>query len=150
MMTPRQAIAFIRRHGVVLEAAKGLEPSLAAEVAGEPITGSWWGHPKGHEIYELTRTVHSSRAVLVCTLAKGRITYVHKRLWPAFFRLAERFPAGVLAKAQEVHTASGRHQRRDIAFPRWVPAPAIAAARSLSERDARTQIDVWLQRYGVI
>lgn len=147
-MTPRDAITFIRRHGVVLEAAKGLEPSLAAKVTGGPIAGSWWGHSKGHEIYELTQTVHDSSAVLVCTLAKGRITYVHRRLWPAFVRLAKRFPAGALDKVREVHTATGRHQRQDIAFPDWVPATTAAASRSLSEREASSQIDMWLQRYG--
>jgi hypothetical protein len=147
-MTPRNAITFIRRHGVVLEAARGLEPSLAAKVAGGPITGSWWGHAKGHEIYALTQMVHDSSAVLVCTLAKGRITYVHRRLWPAFVRLAKRFPAGALDKVQEIHTATGRHQRRDISFPEWVPEATVAAARSLSEREASSQIDAWLQRYG--
>jgi hypothetical protein len=148
-MTPRKAITFIRRHGVVLEAAKGLEPSLAATMAGEPITGSWWGHPMGHEIYELTQRVHDSSAVLVCTLAKGRITYVHRRLWPAFVRLAKRFPSGALDKVQEIHTATGRHQREDIEFPDWVPAPTVAAARSLPEKEAISQIDVWLQRYSI-
>lgn len=148
-MTPRDAIAFIRRHGVVLEAAKGLEPSLAAKIVGGPITGSWWGHAKGHEIYELTQKIHDSKAVLICTLANGRTTYIHRRLWPAFVRLAARFPSGALDRVQEVHTASGRHQRQDIGFPDWVPEPILAFARSLPESEARGQIQVWLERYGV-
>ena len=147
-MTPRQAVAFIRRHGVVLEAAKGFEPTLAFETAGETITGSWWAHPKGHEIYAVTQTVRDSAAVLVCTLAKGRITYVHRRLWPAFVRLAKRFPEGALDRVQEIHTTAGSHQRRDIPFPRWVPAATSAVARSLDESEAGAQIDQWLLRYG--
>jgi len=147
-MTPAAAMAFIRRHGVVLQAAKGLEPTFAARVAGEPIKGSWWAHPKGHEIFDLVQKIHDSPAVLVCTLAGGRITYVHRRLWPAFIRLAERFPRGALDQVREVHTSSGRHERRDIAFPDWVPKPTLAAARLLPVAKARAQIEVWLQRYG--
>jgi hypothetical protein len=147
-VTPRDAMAFVRRHGVVLEAANGPEPSLAAQIVGEPITGSWWRHPKGHEIYELTQKIRDSKAVLVCTLSRGRITYIHRRLWPAFVRLAGRFPSGALDKVQEVHTASGRHRRQDIGFPDWVPAPTLACAKSLPRSEALGQVQVWLDRYG--
>ena len=41
-MTLRQALDFIRYHGVVLEAAKGAEPSLVRKVTGDSIKGSWW------------------------------------------------------------------------------------------------------------
>ena len=149
-MTPREAINFIRQQGVVLEAAKGLEPSLVAKIVGDPIIGSWWSHPNGHEIYELTQKIRESKAVLICTLAKGRITYVHKRLWPAFVRLASMFPSGALDKVQEVHVVSGRHQRQDIAFPKWVTGPILEAAHELSENEARSQIQLWLDRYGVV
>lgn len=147
-MTPRQVMDFIRYHGVVLEAAKGLEPSLAERVAGEPIWGSWWGHPKGHEIYELTEKVHDSEAVLICTLARGRITYVHRRLWPPFVRMAEKFPPHALDKVRWVHLPSGRHQRQDIPFPQWVPEPLLIASESLSALEATNEIGVWLDRYS--
>ncbi len=140
---------FIRSHGVVLESAKGLEPSLAERVAGEPIRGSWWGHARGHEIYELTKKVHDSEAVLVCTLARGRITYVHRRLWPPFVRMAEKFPPHALDKVREVHLPSGRHQRQDIPFPQWVPEPVLIASKSLSVQEATHEIQVWLNRYRV-
>ncbi len=147
-MTPRAALDFIRRHGVVLEAARGLEPSLAQQIAGAPISGGWWGHPKGHEIYALIERMRDSRAVLVCTLARGRITYIHRRLWPAFIRHAASFAPGSLNQVREVHTASGRHVRADVEFPDWVSPSMRAAARALSARDARLQIEPWLQRYA--
>ena len=53
-MTLRQAAAFIRKHGVVLESAAGPVPSLAVAIAGGPIGGSWWSHPRSHEIFEIT------------------------------------------------------------------------------------------------
>ena len=148
-MTPRRAIEFIRHHGVVLESARGLEPSLAAKVTGGPITGSWWGHPQGHDIYELTQKIHDSSAVLICTLARGRVTYIHRRLWPAFVRLAMQFPVGSLDRVDEVHTAAGRHRREVVPFPQWIPAAILAAGKAITESQARVQVAVWLQRYGV-
>jgi hypothetical protein len=139
---------FLRNHGVVLESAKGQEPSLAECIAGAPITGSWWSHPASHEIYDITQRIRHSRAVLVCGLA-GRVTYIHRRLWPQFIRLAKRFPSGALDQIREVHLRSGRHQRQDVAFPEWVPIKVMDASRSISVREAASEIQIWLDRYGV-
>lgn len=147
-MTPRQVIAFIRYHGVVLQSAKGLEPSLTVRIAGGPIRGSWWGHPMGHEIYALLQKIENSKAVLICPLAGGKVTYVHRRLWPAFVKLSGQFPDDALDRIQQVHLPSGRHERRDIPFPEWVPEPVHASARRLSNRDAAAEIQIWLTRYS--
>lgn len=147
-MTRRQVMDFIRYHGVVLQSAKGLEPSLAARIAGGPIHGSWWGHPMSHEIFALMQNVHESKAAVVCTLARGKITYIHRHLWPAFVRMARRFPGHALDKVHEVHLPSGRHQRQDIPFPDWVPESVLNSAKRISAQDAAAEIHVWLQRYG--
>ena len=97
-MTPQTALAFVRRHGVVLEGARGPVPNLAETVAGHHIRGSWWGHANGHQIFWLTRTVRNSRDVLVCRLVGGKITYVHRRIWPALVRLARVFDPDDLGK----------------------------------------------------
>jgi hypothetical protein len=39
-MTPKEALAFVEHHGVVLEAARGPVPSLAEAVAGGRTTGA--------------------------------------------------------------------------------------------------------------
>jgi hypothetical protein len=148
MMTRRQVVDFIRYHGVVLQAAKGLEPSLAMQIVGGPIRGSWWSHPMGHEIFALIQCVQASNAVLVCTLADGKITYIHRRLWPFFVRIAKRFPRHALDKVREVHLPSGRHRREDIAFPDWVPQAVLASAKKISTQDAAAEVQLWLQRYG--
>ena len=142
-MTSRGALVFVRRHGVVLEGARGPVPTLAEAVVGAPIRGSWWGHAKGHEIFWLTRAVRDSGDVLVCRLVAGKVTYVHRRLWPAVVRLAGSFARDDLAALHEVHTRRGRHQLRVVPFPRWVPADVKRRARRLSEAEARAALGEW-------
>lgn len=144
-MTSRQALAFIRKHGVVLEAAQGPVPSLAEVIAGEPVRGSWWSHPKSHEIFALTRSIRDSDDVLVCRLIKGKVTFVHRRLWPALVRVAGRFPSDHLSQVREVHTSSGRHVTKEVPFPDWVPSSVRAAARSLSEDAALAEFAAWIE-----
>jgi hypothetical protein len=135
-MTPKQAVAVVAAHGVVLESAKGPLPSLAAAIAGEPIRGSYWAHPKANDIFQCSRAVRESADVLVCRLVGGKVTYVHRRLWPALVRLAGRFDADRLAAIREVHTPSGKHEVRTTAYPDWVPAEVTRAAEELTEKEA--------------
>lgn len=145
-MTPRAAVAFVRRHGIVLEGARGPVPNLAEAVAGQPIRGSWWGHAKGKEIFLLTRAVRDSPDVLVCRLVGGKVTYVHRHLWPAVVRLARAFARSELAALHEVHTAGGRHALRVVPFPRWVPADVKRRARRLGEAAATTALGAWFSQ----
>ena len=143
-MSPQQALAFIRKHGVVLESARGPVPSLAEAIAGGPIRGGWWSHPSSHLIFELTRAVRDSEHVLVCRVVQGKVTFVHQRLWPALVRLAPCFRKSSLARIREVHTASGRHVVRSRAFPGWVPAQVRSQASRLSEAQARRALGTWV------
>jgi hypothetical protein len=72
----------------------------------------------------------------VCKLVDNKITYVHRRLWPALVKLAARFPAGQLAKIWNEHTASGAHKSCSIPFPDWVPVDTAREAKTLSQGDA--------------
>ena len=142
-MTPRQAVAFVRRHGVVLEAAAGPVPSLAETVAGGPIRGSWWAHPHSHQIFKITRAVRESKDVLVCRVVNGKVTYVHRQLWAPLVRAAKRFPQKRLAQIHEIHTASGHHVTEELAFPNWVPSEVLAEASRLSEEEAVRKLGDW-------
>ena len=135
-MTPAQALAYVRRHGVVLEAAHGPLPNLAEAIAGAPIRGSWWGHAKGRAIFAAAQRVVESGQVLVCRLADGKVTYVHRRLWPALVRLSGRFRREQLARVWSEHTPSGAHRARREPFPRWVPPDVAREARRLSVAEA--------------
>lgn len=135
-MSPKEALAFVEKHGVVLQAARSSVPSLAEAVAGERIRGSWWGHPKGRDIYRAAEAVGASPDVLACKLVEGKITYVHRRLWPALVKLASRFPRAQLAKVWDEHTPSGAHRSRRVAFPAWVPADVARQAEKLPLSEA--------------
>ena len=135
-MTADEALEFVTTHGVVLESASGPVPSLAATIVGGAIRGSWWGHPRSHEIFALTRAVRMAPSVLVCRLVRGKVTFVHRRLWSAVVRVADRFPADRLVRIAEMHAATGRHQVEETPFPEWVPPLVLADAPSLSEEEA--------------
>jgi hypothetical protein len=142
-MSPREALAFVERHGVVLQAARGPVPSLAEAIAGGPIRGSWWGHPRGHDIFRAAEAIAESPDVLVCKLVDDKVTYVHRRLWAPLVKLSARFRRSRLAKIWEEHTPSGAHRARRLAFPAWVPADVRKEARRLSVAAAAELLSPW-------
>lgn len=145
-MTTKQALAWVKKCGIALESASATVPSLAQVVVGEPLRGSWWGHQKGNEIFLLSRTIRRSPDVLVCRLVDGKITYVHRRIWPALVSVANRFSKARLAALNEVHTTAGKHKVLVTPFPRWVPKEVLRAAQQLTEKEAASQLALVLQR----
>jgi hypothetical protein len=139
-VTGREALTFVRKHGVVLMSARGAVPSLAEAIAGGPIRGSWWGHPMSRHMYHVFDAVSDSEQVLVCRLAGGKVTYVHRRLWPALVRLAGRLPRAGLAAIREEHTERGHHRTVVTPFPRWVPKDVLARSKRLSVEAAVTKV----------
>jgi hypothetical protein len=112
-----EPLEWVREQGIVLQSARGPVPNLAEYVAGEPIRGSWWGHAAGHEIFAVLSRVLNSPDVIATRLVNGKVTLIHRRLWPALLRVADRFPKERLAAVDEEHTASGAHRTIEIPFP---------------------------------
>ena len=139
-MTTAQALAFVKRHGIVLESARGPVPSLAEKVAGEPIRGGWWSHPKGKEIFRLSRAIRESPEVLVCRILDGKVTYVHRHRWSALVVLAGQFSRKNLAAIREVHTPAGKHKLLITPYPDWVPKKVLLAAPEITEQQAALQL----------
>lgn len=132
-MTPARALAFVRKHGVVLVSAQGPVPSLVSAIAGEPVKGSWWAHRKGREIFNTLEAVTDSPDLLVCRLVRGKLTLVHRRLWPSLMRMAGSFPKPALARVRQEHTPSGKHVNKIVPFPKWVPRGLNASAADAPE-----------------
>src|SRR5437667_8734 len=139
-MTTKDAIRFVKDRGIVLESGHGTVPNLAEMIAGGPIRGSWWGHIKGQEIWKITRALREAREILVCRLVDGKVSYVHRRLWPALIKVAKQIQPERLAAIHEVHLPSGRHEVRITPFPRWVPREVMDEAKNLEESEATSQL----------
>jgi hypothetical protein len=144
-VTEEEALQFVADHGVVLVSARGPVPSLAEAIAGAPVRGSWWGHPQGKAMFRIFSALGEHPDVLVCRLVGGKVTYVHRRLWPALVRAAARFPPERVALARNEHTETGAHARRDVPFPQWVDAETEAAAARLSEPQALAALGPWTE-----
>lgn len=140
MVTRIDGARLIEEHGVLLESARGPVPSVAELVAGGPIKGSWWGHPDSHEIFRVINEAAVPGTVVRLRLIGGKITLVHRRLWPAIVRLADAFTPEQLAAVEEEHLPSGRHRSISRPFPEWVPADVVDAAAQLDEADALAQL----------
>jgi hypothetical protein len=65
-----------------------LLPSVVGIITGERLTTSWWNHPKGREIFRCLERLGEDPDVLVSRLIGGKVTYLHRRLWPAFLAVA--------------------------------------------------------------
>jgi hypothetical protein len=83
-----EAIELLRRRGVVvLTDTEGAGESFVFAVAGERVRGSWWGHAKGHDIFNLAGAVVASGEAILVKLVRGKETFVHRALWPALVRV---------------------------------------------------------------
>jgi hypothetical protein len=142
-MTSNQAIRFVKNHGIVLESARGSVPNLAETITGKRMRGSWWAHPKRQEIFLLTRAVRASEDILVCRVVRGKITYVHRRLWPALVRLAKQLDGTRLGRIREIHAPRGEHDVQTIPYPRRVPAEVKFLARNMSDKQAISSLGEW-------
>jgi len=135
-MTFDEAMDFIREHGIVLSAARGPVPRMVDVIAGDVVHGSWWAHPKSHQIFAIFQKLADSPDILVCRLIRGNITFVHRHVWPALVRLSDRIEPGRMAQVHQEHTAKGHHAAHELPYPAWVPAEIFDEAERLSESQA--------------
>jgi hypothetical protein len=52
-------------------------------LTGAPPRGSWWSHPAAHQLYEILQGVEEHPDLLSTKLLSGKVTFVHRTLWPA-------------------------------------------------------------------
>lgn len=135
-------LAFVKKHGAVLASAKGPVPNLAEAIVKEPIVGSWWSHPKANLIFDVLSAIDEDVDVRCFKLVDHKVTFVHRRLWPAIVTLAR---AGIITpqQAESVHqeqAESGEHRNFNIVFPDWVPDDVAEEADALSIDAAKKQL----------
>jgi hypothetical protein len=132
----KETLAWIEEHGVVLQSARGPVPNVAQFIAGEPIRGSWWGHPAGKDIYAILSVIDDSPDVVSTRLINHKLTLLHTRIWPSVVRVSEFLGALRLASIHSEHMPSGAHRSFEVDFPSWVPTETLRAATSLSVEEA--------------
>lgn len=90
-MSPTRALARVgrelERRGLLLMTDPEL-PSVTGIVAGEPVRGSWWSHPKARAIYTVLEALEDDEAALFVKLVAKKVTLVHRSLWPELFTVA--------------------------------------------------------------
>jgi hypothetical protein len=47
------------------------------------VHGSWWAHPQSHEVFRVANALRDHADVLTIKLISGKVTMVHRPLWPA-------------------------------------------------------------------
>jgi hypothetical protein len=143
---PAKWVKFVEQHGVVLASARGPVPSVAEAIAGEPIIGSWWSHPKAQVIFDALSSIDDSEDVRCFKLVDSKITFVHRRAWPALAKLAEAgvVPRERVASIVQEHMPTGEHRNLTTPYPDWVSEDVAAAAATLSLDDAKKQLGGWI------
>ena len=139
-------MAVLIDHGMLLQSARGPIPNVAELIAGERIKGSWWAHPKSHDIFAALGVLDDSPDVVRLRLVNGKVTLVRRRLWPALVRVADRFTAKQLAALHEEHTASGAHKVEEQMFPERVPDDVRRDAEQLSVEEALARLPECLRK----
>ncbi len=140
-------LAFVKKHAVALASARHASvPSIAEKVAGEPIVGSWWAHAKGRAIFAALSEIDDSDDVRCFKLVDGKVTFVHRRAWPALVRLARdgALPADRVASLVQEHMPTGEHRNIVTPFPDWVDDTTAHAAAAMSLVEARAQLGAWV------
>jgi hypothetical protein len=102
--------------------------------------------PASHEIYAAIQQVRDSPVVVATRLVNGKVTLIHRRLWPALARLADRLPPDRLAAIHEEHTPTGAHRKRETPFHDWLPPEVSVAAGGLTEEEAWEALPAHLLR----
>jgi hypothetical protein len=78
----QEALRQLRGYGLLL-LQDPLLPCVTSIVAGGPIRGSWLAHPSAHGTYNVLLALEDHAEVLQTKLVSGKVTMVHRDLWPA-------------------------------------------------------------------
>jgi hypothetical protein len=117
-------------------------PCATALIAGEPISGSWWGHQKGELIYEALGRLDGTR-VAWPKLLGGKVTLLHRSLWPSLISAArsgaewQRAGLGADARALLARLAKSETLRSDALR---LPPGSRKIGAIVSELEARLLI----------
>lgn len=135
----KRVLREIEKRGIMLVTDPVL-PSVTAIVAGEAVSGSWWSHPRSHEIFAVLTSLEEDPDILLVKLVSKKETFVHRALWPQLFALAtsgeEWQTTGLSARARALLAKVERYGaiRLDELGRSFDRKALSRAARELEER----------------
>lgn len=77
----QQILRQLTKFGFLLESDPKL-PSVCTLITGEPLKSSWWSHPLAQIIFQVNEQLEDHQDVLITKLVAGKVTFVHRKLWP--------------------------------------------------------------------
>ena len=115
----QRVLAALKRYGLLLQTDARL-PNVCALVTGAPVHGSWWAHPRSHDIFRVSCHLSEHPDALVIKLVSSKVTYVHRALWPYVVTIGrarsawqlESLSRAALELLQEVDRAPVQTDRR--------------------------------------
>lgn len=119
----------LARSGLLLQQDKCL-PNVVTLVTGESLRTSWWSHPKARLVFAVLSDLSEHPDVLFTKLLFGKVTLVHRSLWPAFLAVAlshESWQSHAL-------TASGRGLLKELSASK---TPVRSVGRAVKELEVR-------------
>jgi hypothetical protein len=121
----------IAEHGLLLLQDKQLANAVTA-ITGERVRGSWWSHPRAHDIFRAIEALPEDE-VVTTKLVGGKVTFVHRKLWPDLLAVATG------EREYEVHTESGKHEKRHEPWPTWAKRMKVGATRDVAAARERLE-----------
>ncbi|HET6979466.1 MAG TPA: hypothetical protein VFI24_24245 [Pyrinomonadaceae bacterium] len=76
----------LQEFGILLLTDSSL-PNVAALVAGEKVSGSWWSHKAAHRIFAVSELLEEHKDVLLMKLVSNKVTFVHRELWGKIYSI---------------------------------------------------------------
>lgn len=121
----------IAEHGLLLLQDKKLS-NVVTVITGERLKGSWWSHPRAQEIFNAIEALPEDQ-VLDTKLVGGKVTFVHRSLWPDLLAVVTR------DREYQVHTESGRHEKRHEPWEAWAKRMKVRATRDAAAARGRLE-----------
>ena len=83
-----RVLAALEEHALLLLQDPRL-PSVVGLVTGDASPrASWWSHPQAHEVFAVLGALGEHPDVLFTKLLLGKVTLVHRTLWPSLLTVA--------------------------------------------------------------
>jgi hypothetical protein len=136
--TSETLVARLHTSGLLLQQDPIL-PNVVTLLAGSPVRGSWWTHSAAHRIYACLNEITQHPDVLVTRLVRGKITFVHRRLWPAVLAVAcSHGPWQVAGLSASAHKLYEEVERQGILLSSGSVAKEIARRLLVHDEQVHT------------